>query len=181
MQLDFNPIDLFSMYMKLTGVPTLEVERGDDASLHDVALRGKTLGIVNGSSWVSLWSTYFGRQILPGVKLVNIGNEGVQLNFMGAHKRGEPCPPQINIDLFVQYAEDLVKLYKIDAIIITNKGNIFARSFIQCPFPIFRHRKDFFCPVIFKKWRVKRSYNIFSRFIAAIVLNDDLIVIHILR
>lgn len=107
------------MYMQITGVPTLDTEYGDDASLYDVVLRGKTLGIVNGSSWISLWSTYFARQILPGVKLVQVGNEGVQLNFMGAHKRGEPCPPQINIDLFVQYAEDLVKLYKIDAIIIT--------------------------------------------------------------
>ena len=102
------------MYMQITGVPTLTDEPGDDPKL-----RGKTLGIVNGSSWISLWSTYFGRQILPGVKLVQVGNEGVQLNFMGAHKRGEPCPPQINIDLFVQYAEDLVKLYKIDAMIIT--------------------------------------------------------------
>ena len=114
MKLDFNPIDLFSMYMKLTGVPTLE-----DAPTDIPQLQGKNLGIVNGSSWISLWSTYFARQILPGVKLINVGNEGVQLNFMGAHKRGEPCPPQINIDLFVQYAEDLVKLYKIDAIIIT--------------------------------------------------------------
>jgi hypothetical protein len=111
---DFNPIELFSMYMQLTGVPTLESEPGNDP-----ALRGKTLGIVNGASWISLWSTYFARQMLPGVKLVNVGNEGVQLNFMGAHQRGEPCPPQINIDLFVQYAEDLVKLYPIDAVIIT--------------------------------------------------------------
>ena len=47
------------------------------------------------------------------------GMKGVQLNFMGAHKRGEPCPPQINIDLFVNHAEDIVRLYGADAFIIT--------------------------------------------------------------
>ena len=109
-----NPIDLFSMYMQVTGVPTLADEPGAEP-----ALRGKTLGIVNGGSWIALWSNYFARQFLPGVKLINVGNEAVQLNFMAAHKRGEPCPPQINIDLFVRYAEDLVHLYGIDALIIT--------------------------------------------------------------
>ena len=71
MKLDFNPIDLFSMYMKLTGVPHLE-----DAPAADPKLQGKKLGIVNGSSWITLWSTYFASQILPGVKLINVGNEG---------------------------------------------------------------------------------------------------------
>lgn len=111
---DFNPIDLFSMYMKLTGVPHLK-----DAPSEDPHLQGKKLGIVNGSSWITLWSNYFASQILPGVTLINVGNEGVQLNFMAAHKKGEPCPPQINIDLFVRYSEDLVRLYGVDAIIIT--------------------------------------------------------------
>ena len=114
MKLDFNPIDLFSMYMKLTGVPYLE-----EAPAVDPKLQGKKLGIVNGASWITLWSTYFANQVLPGVKLINVGNEGIQLNFMGAHKRGEPCPPQINIDLFANYAEDIVRLYGADAIIIT--------------------------------------------------------------
>jgi hypothetical protein len=61
---------------------------------------GKTLGVVNGASWTSLWSAYFGKKMLPGAKIVNVGNEGVQLNFIKAHRAGEPCRPQINIDLF---------------------------------------------------------------------------------
>lgn len=111
---DFNPIDLFSMYMKVVGVPTLE-----ELPCDNPALKGKKLGIVNGASWILLWTNYFGRLILPGVKLINVGNEAIQLNFMKAHQRGEPCPPQINIDLFTEYAEQLVKLYGVDAIMIS--------------------------------------------------------------
>lgn len=110
----FNPEELFGMYMQITGVPTVEPEPEPEPGLE-----GKRLGIVNGSSWISLWSTYFGRTILPGVKLINIGNEAVQLNFMRAYAKGEKCPPQINIDLFVQYAEELQTLWGIDACIIT--------------------------------------------------------------
>ncbi len=60
-----------------------------------------------------------GKLVLPGVKMVNVGNEGVQLNFMRAHHAGEPCPPQINIDLFSGYAKDLVDLVGVDAVMIT--------------------------------------------------------------
>ena len=109
-----DPLSLFSQYMQVTGVPTLGFPEKGEAKL-----RGKKLGVVNGASWVSLWSTWFGGSLLPEVKLVQAGNEGVQLNFMGAHHRGEPCPPQSNIDLFCRYAEDLVRLYAVDAIIIT--------------------------------------------------------------
>jgi glutamate racemase len=38
---------------------------------------------------------------------------------MQAHHNGETCPPQINIDLFARYAEDLVQLWNIDALILT--------------------------------------------------------------
>ena len=38
---------------------------------------------------------------------------------MDAHKKGLPCPPQINIDLFARYAEDLVRLVGVDAILIS--------------------------------------------------------------
>jgi Asp/Glu/hydantoin racemase len=109
-----DDIALFSRYMALTGTPSLEPEEGADPEL-----RGKRLGMVHGASWISLFATYFGRKILPGVKLISAGNEGVQLNFMGAHRQGLPCPPQINIDLFVRYAEDLVGLFGVDAILIT--------------------------------------------------------------
>jgi hypothetical protein len=109
-----DPIRLFSDYMKVTGVPQLA-----DAAGPDPALAGKKLGLVNGSAWISLWCDYFGKAILPGVKLVNAGNAGVQLNFMRAHHAGEPCPPQVNIDLFSSYAKDLVDLVGVDAVMIT--------------------------------------------------------------
>ena len=51
--------------------------------------------------------------------LVNVGNEAVQINFMEAHERGAPTPPQPNIDAFVRYARDLVELGHVDAILIT--------------------------------------------------------------
>ncbi|MGD2175049.1 MAG: aspartate/glutamate racemase family protein [Candidatus Brocadiaceae bacterium] len=111
---ELDPLALFSMYMQVTGVPTLV----DDPS-GDAELKGKKLGIVNGASWIALWSNYFGRLALPGVKLVNVGNEAIQLNFMRAHAEGAPCPPQENIDLFVEYAEQLVKLAGVDAILVS--------------------------------------------------------------
>lgn len=109
-----DPIRLFGDYMKVTGVPELA-----DAQGPDPALSGKKLGLVNGSAWVTLWCDYFGKAILSGVKLINVGNTGVQLNFMRAHARGEPCPPQINVDLFCNYARSLVELVGVDAIMIT--------------------------------------------------------------
>ena len=111
---EFDPIQLFSMYMKVVGVPELADEPCDDPGL-----RGKRLGLVNGASWISLWCQYFGSRILPGVRLLDVGNEAVQLNFMRAHHAGAPCPPQINIDLFAAYAQQLDDLYDVDAILIT--------------------------------------------------------------
>lgn len=109
-----DDLALFSRYMALTGTPTLEYPSGPDP-----ALRGKRLGVVNGSSWTSLFSTYFAREVLPGVQLVQVGNEAVQLNFMRAHRAGLACPPQVNIDLFVEYSRQLVELYGVDAILIS--------------------------------------------------------------
>ncbi len=100
--------------MKVTGVPDLAPRRGPDPRLS-----GKKLGVVNGSSWVSLWCTYFGKLMLPGVKIINAGNEAVQLNFMRAHQAGQACPPQINIDLFCRYARDLLELVGVDAVLIS--------------------------------------------------------------
>ena len=121
---NIDPIELFSSYMKVTGVPSLSYEKAEDSRL-----QGKKLGVINGSSWVSLWSTYFGKTILPGVKIINAGNEAVQLNFMQAHKNGEPCPPQINIDLFERYARDLYELFNVDALIIS--CSTMNRAFMQ--------------------------------------------------
>jgi hypothetical protein len=111
---DINPSRLFGDYMKVTGTPTLEHETKGNP-----LLTGKRLGVVNGSSWVSLWSTWFGKKMIPGVKIINVGNEAVQLNFMKAYHDGKSCPPQINIDLFCRYAKDLYDLYQVDAILIS--------------------------------------------------------------
>lgn len=105
---------LFEAYVRLTGVTSLEHSEAEEP-----ALQGKTLGIVNGSSWIALWSIFFGRKHLPGVKLVSVGNEATQLNFMRAHREGRPCPPRENIDTTCRYARDLLRLYAPDAILLT--------------------------------------------------------------
>ncbi|NDJ86670.1 MAG: aspartate/glutamate racemase family protein, partial [Chloroflexi bacterium] len=99
---------------KITGVAHLDPEPEGDPGL-----LGKRLGLINGSSWTTTWSNYFGRLYAPGAHLINVGNEAVQLNFMQAHQAGQPTPPQSNIDAFVRYARDLVELANVDAIMIT--------------------------------------------------------------
>ncbi len=105
---------LFSDYLAVTGVAHLGPETDGIQGL-----LGKRLGLLNGSAWIALWASYFGRRYLPGVHLVSVGNEAVQLNFMDAHARGLPCPPQPNIDVFCRYALDLVDLAQVDAVMIT--------------------------------------------------------------
>jgi hypothetical protein len=107
-------LDLFSRYLTVTGVTHLGPEPEGDPDL-----LGKRLGLLNGSSWVSLWANYFGRLFLPGVQLVSAGNDAVQLSFMDAHARGEPCPPAANIEAFVRQARDLIRLGDVDAILMT--------------------------------------------------------------
>jgi aspartate/glutamate racemase len=109
-----DPIQFFSDYLRLTGVAHLGPEPAGAPEL-----LGKRLGLLNGSSWITPWANYFGRLYLPGVHLINVGNEAVQLNFMEAHAQGLPCPPQSNIDAFVRYARDLVELAHVDAVLIT--------------------------------------------------------------
>jgi hypothetical protein len=109
-----DPLQLFDAYMRVTGVPSLE-----PAPSPDPGLAGRTLGLLNGSSWIALWSTWFARQLLPGVKLVNAGNEAVQLGFMAAHREGKPVPPAANVEAFARTAVDLATLYPVDAILIT--------------------------------------------------------------
>lgn len=109
-----DPIRLFSDYMRVVGTPRLAFDRADDPRL-----QGKKLGVINGSNWVSLWSDWFGHKLLPGVKIVNAGNEAVQLNFMSAHEQGLSVPPEVNIDCFCRYALDLYNLYAVDAILIS--------------------------------------------------------------
>lgn len=98
----------------MTGVAHLGPEK-----VGDPALIGKKLGLLNGSSWITGWANYFGRLFLPGVQLINAGNDAVQLNFMRDYAAGKPVPPQSNIDCFVRYAIDLVELSQVDAVLIT--------------------------------------------------------------
>jgi len=114
MSTPLDPFQLFSSYLAVTGIAHTGPEPEGEP-----ALIGKRLGVLNGSSWITMWSNYFGKQYLPGVHLVNVGNEAVQINFMEAHARGEATPPQSNIDSFVRYARDLVELGHVDAILIT--------------------------------------------------------------
>jgi hypothetical protein len=109
-----DPAQLFSDYLRVTGIAHLGPEPSGAPRLV-----GKRLGLLNGSSWITLWSNYFGRLYLPGVHLVNAGNEAVQLNFMDAHQKGLPCPPQSNIEAFIHYARDLVELAQVDLVLIT--------------------------------------------------------------
>ncbi len=132
-----DPVSLFSQYMAVTGVPELKEKTASDRRL-----QGKTLGVVNGSSWISLWSSWFGKMILPGVRIINTGSEAVQLNFMKAHYEGKSCPPQINIDLFCRYAMDLYELFGVDAILIT--CSTMNRAYTQ----VSEHMKPFRVPVI---------------------------------
>lgn len=132
-----DPGLLFGEYMRITGVPQLADFEGGDPQLSE-----KRLGVVNGSNWVSLWSTYFGQKMLPGVKIINVGNEAVQLNFMKAHHEGKPVPPQINIDLFCNYAKDLYDLYNVDAILIS--CSTMNRAFAQ----VKKHMEPYGIPVV---------------------------------
>jgi len=109
-----EPIQLFSDFVKVIGIAHLGPEKYGEKKFF-----GKKLGVLNGSAWIMLWASYFGRRFLPGVHLVNAGNEAMQLNFMKAHKEGKPTPPQSNIDTMVRYALDLVELADVDAVIIT--------------------------------------------------------------
>ena len=109
-----NPLRLFADYLAVTGVAHLGPEL-----YGDTALLGKRLGLLNGSSWITLWCNYFGRLYLPGVQLVNAANDAVQISFMQAYADGERCPPHRNIEVFVRAARDLVELANVDAILIT--------------------------------------------------------------
>ncbi len=105
---------LFSDFLKVVGIAHLGPEKYGDPKLI-----GKKLGVLNGSAWILLWSSYFGRKFLPGIHLVNAGNEAMQLNFMEAYQNNKPTPPQSNIDAMTRYAEDLVQLAGVDAVLIT--------------------------------------------------------------
>jgi Asp/Glu/hydantoin racemase len=121
---------LFSDYLRVTGVAHTTPEPHGDPGLV-----GKRLGLLNGSSWITLWANYFGRMYLPGVHLVNAGNEAVQVNFMQAHNAGLAELPQANLAVFKRYALDLVELGDVQAVLITcstmNRAYPLVRAFLQ--------------------------------------------------
>jgi hypothetical protein len=107
-------IRLFSDYLRVTGVAHTGPEPNGDPRLV-----GKRLGLLNGSSWITLWANYFGRIYLPGVHLINAGNEATQINFMEAYSAGQSTLPDANLSAFKRYAIDLVELGHVDAVLIT--------------------------------------------------------------
>ena len=107
-------IQLFSNYLRVTGVAHTGPEPQGDARLV-----GKRLGLLNGSSWITLWANYFGHLYLPGAHLINAGNEAVQINFMHAHSAGLQSLPAENLSAFERYAIDLVELGHVNAVLIT--------------------------------------------------------------
>jgi aspartate/glutamate racemase len=109
-----DSLRLFSDYLRVTGVAHTDPEQTGDQRLI-----GKRLGLLNGSSWITLWANYFGRTFLPGVHLINAGNEAVQINFMEAYAAGNPQLPEENLLAFQRYAVDLVELGHVDAVLIT--------------------------------------------------------------
>lgn len=121
---------LFSEYLRVTGV----AHSGPEAQ-GDPSLIGKRLGLLNGSSWISLWANFFGRYYLPGVHLVNAGNEAVQINFIEAHEAGQSGLPTANLAAFKRYALDLVELGHVDALLITcstmNRSYTLVREALQ--------------------------------------------------
>ena len=114
MILPTDPIRWFSETLRLTGVAHTTPERNGNPDFI-----GKRIGLLNGSSWITPWGSYFGRLFVPGAHLVNIGNEAVQINFMEEHQAGKPVPPTSNIEAFVRYAQDLAELGHVDVILIT--------------------------------------------------------------
>jgi aspartate/glutamate racemase len=112
--ISLDPIRLFSDYLTVTGVAHTGPEPEGDPHL-----TGKRLGLLNGSTWITLWANYFGRLYLPGAHLVNVGNEAVQINFMEAHQAGKTTPPPANIEAFTRYAIDLVEMGQVNAVLIT--------------------------------------------------------------
>jgi Asp/Glu/Hydantoin racemase len=109
-----DAIRLFSDYLRVTGVAHTGPEPNGDPRLV-----GKRLGLLNGSSWITLWANYFGRIYLPGVHLINAGNEAMQINFMEAYSAGQSTLPDANLSAFKRYAIDLVELGHVDAVLIT--------------------------------------------------------------
>jgi hypothetical protein len=109
-----DPLRLFSDYLRVTGVAHTGPEPQGDPGLI-----GKRLGLLNGSSWITLWANYFGRLSLPGVHLINAGNEAIQIHFMEAHHAGASTLPAANLRAFQRYAVDLAELGGVQAVLIT--------------------------------------------------------------
>ena len=58
-----DPVRLFSDYLRVTGVAHTDPEPDGEPGLI-----GKRLGLLNGSSWITMWCNYFGRLYTNGCR-----------------------------------------------------------------------------------------------------------------
>ena len=65
-----DAIRYFENYLSVTGLPHTGPEIEGDPELID-----KRVGLVNGASWIVMWSYYFGRQFLPGAHLIPLSSQ----------------------------------------------------------------------------------------------------------
>lgn len=104
---------LFSLTLRFKG--NVKYSHKEEA---DPELAGKILGVVDGATWISIWGDYFGKLLLPGVKLMHVGDDSIQNNFIKAKEEGRQVPPEENIERFCDYAVGLHE-FGADAVILT--------------------------------------------------------------
>lgn len=106
-----DEMEFFSDYMKCcSGVSVFSGKRSS---------KRIKVGILNGSSWINLWSQYFAKKYIPEMEIVCTGNDALQMDFMDADMKKVKCPTAQDVKIFVQYALDMVKLYHVNAVLIT--------------------------------------------------------------
>jgi len=79
---------------------------------------GKRVGLVDAASWIPIWGDYFGRRLLPGADISHICDDSIQKAFQEAKEKGQPVPPQTNIDRFGDYALNFAT-YGYDVVMLT--------------------------------------------------------------
>ncbi|MBN1671956.1 MAG: Asp/Glu/hydantoin racemase [Kiritimatiellae bacterium] len=107
-------VELFELLLRFKGTNAAPPPAGQA----DNPLAGKKVGLVDAGSWIPIWGDYFGRKLLPGVEISHICDDSIQKAFMQARAKGEPVPPQGNIDRFGDYALNLAS-YGYDAVLLT--------------------------------------------------------------
>ena len=85
-----DPAQLFSDYLRVTGIAHLGPEPSGEPGLV-----GKRLGLLNGSSWITLWSNYFGRLYLPGRPFGECWQRSRPAKLHGRSPKGTPLPAAV--------------------------------------------------------------------------------------